>query len=136
MLIYETRNMQAMSPLLFDEIVHKALSNDARREILLALSKKEKYLTELAEELGKKPQTIDFHLSLLSEIGLVDSEWKEGKKYYSLKDKRILDFLRDRKPVPPGMRPKPPHELILEAISKLNKRLDGIERKIEQIKKG
>ena len=125
----------AMAPPLFDEIVHKALSNDVRRELLLALSRKEKYLTELADELGKKPQTIDFHLSLLLEIGLVESAWKEGKKYYTLKDKRILDFLRDRKPVPPGMRPKPPHELVLDAISKLNKRLDEIERKIDRLKR-
>ncbi len=120
---------------LFDEIVHRALANDVRRELLLALAEKEKYLSELAEELGKKPQTIDFHLSLLSEIGLVDSEWKEGKKFYSLKDKKVLAFIRDKKPMPPGFHPKPPHELILEAIAKLEKKIDEIERKIEKISK-
>lgn len=120
---------------LFDEILHKALANDVRREILLALAGKEKYLSELAEELGKKPQTLDFHLSLLSEIGLVESQWKEGKKFYSLKDKKVIGFIRDKKPMPPGFHPKPPHELILEAIAKLEEKIDEIERKIEKISK-
>ena len=120
---------------LFDEIVHKALASDVRRELLLALSKKEKYLSELAEELGKKPQTIDFHLALLEEIGLIEGVWKEGKKFYSLKDKRVLAFLRERRPIPPGLHPRPPHELVLEAIDKLNKRLDDLEKKIDRLRK-
>ncbi|MBI2579504.1 MAG: winged helix-turn-helix transcriptional regulator, partial [Candidatus Aenigmarchaeota archaeon] len=83
---------------LFEDIVHKALASEMRRDILLSLSKGEKYLTEIANEIGKKPQTIDFHLSLLEEIGLVRSEVKEGKKYYSITDRRILDFLRRNRP--------------------------------------
>ena len=79
---------------LFEDIVHKALASEIRRSILLSISEQEKYLTEIAKELDKKPQTIDFHLTLLSEIGLVDSRWKEGKKFYSLKNKEILKFLR------------------------------------------
>ncbi len=120
---------------LFEEVLHKALANDARRELLLALSEKDKYLSELAEELGKKPQTIDFHLALLSEIGLISSQWKEGKKFYSLKDKKIIGFIRDKKPLPPGAHPKPPHEIILEAIAKLEKRIDSLESKIDRLKK-
>ena len=83
---------------LFDEIVHKALSNDVRREILLCLEKKDKYLTEIALEIKKKPQTIDFHLNLLEEIGLVKGEWREGKKYYKLTEKHMLDFIKKGKP--------------------------------------
>ena len=94
---------------LFEDIVHKALASEIRRSILLSISDKEKYLTEIANELEKKPQTIDFHLTLLSEIGLVESKWKEGKKYYFLKNKEILKFLREGKPLPPGAHPKPPH---------------------------
>ncbi len=122
-------------PPLFDEILHKALANDVRRELLLALAERDKYLSELAEEIGKKPQTIDFHLALLSEIGLINSEWKEGKKFYSLKDKKVIGFIRDKKPLPIGAHPKPPHELVLEAIARLEKRLDTIENKIDRIKK-
>ena len=119
----------------FDEIIHKALSNDVRREILLSLSKKDKYLTEIATEIKKKPQTIDFHLSLLEEIGLVAADWREGKKYYSLKDKKIVDFLRERRAVPAEFRPKPPHEIVLDMWDDMKKRLDRIEKKLDSLSK-
>ena len=122
-------------PHFFDEVVHKALSNDVRREILLCLEKKDKYLTEIAGEIKKKPQTIDFHLNLLEEIGLIRSEWREGKKYYSLKDKKILDFLKERKAVPSEFRPKPPHEIVLEMWEDMKSRLDRLERKVDKFSK-
>jgi len=115
------------------EIFHKALSSDIRREILISLSKEKKYLSEISSELNKKPQTLDFHLNLLQEIGLVDSEWKEGKKYYFLTDKKILDFLRHHKPVPLHLRHKPPHEIVAEAMENFNKRLDRIEKKLDRL---
>lgn len=120
-------------PPLHDEVFHKALASDIRREILLSLSGKEKYLSEISNEIKKKPQTIDFHLNLLVEIGLVESEWKEGKKYYFLKDKKILDFLRGGKPVPLHLRPKPPHEIVIDAWDDLSKKLDRIEKKIDKL---
>ncbi|MBI4174164.1 MAG: winged helix-turn-helix transcriptional regulator [Candidatus Aenigmarchaeota archaeon] len=122
-------------PPLFDEILHKALSNDIRREILLSLEKKDKYLTEIAEEIKKKPQTVDFHLNLLEEIGLVKGEWREGKKYYSLKEKKILDFLKKRRAIPEEFRPKPPHEIVLDMWDDMKKRLDRIEKKIDSLEK-
>ncbi len=122
-------------PHFFDEVLHKALASDVRREILLCLEKKDKYLTEIAEEIKKKPQTIDFHLSLLEEIGLVSGEWREGKKYYSLKDKKILDFLRERKAVPAEFRPKPPHEIVLEMWEDMKARLERLEKKIDKLLK-
>ena len=118
-----------------DEIVHRALSNDVRREILLGLAKKDKYLTEIALEIKKKPQTIDFHLKLLEEIGLVKGEWREGKKYFSLKDRRILDFLRREKAIPAEFRPKPPHEIVLEMWEDVKERLDRIEKKLDRLEK-
>ena len=122
-------------PPLHHEIFHKALASDIRREILLSLSGKEKYLSELSAELKKKPQTLDFHLGLLEEIGLVNSDWKEGKKYYSLKDRKILDFLKEGTAVPLHLRHKAPHEIVLDAMKELNKRLDKIEKKIDELKK-
>ena len=118
-----------------DEIVHRALSNDVRRDILLSLAKKDKYLTEIAKEIKKKPQTIDFHLKLLEEIGLVKGEWREGKKYFALKDKRILDFLRKEKAIPAEFRPKPPHEIVLEMWKDMKERLDRLEKKIDRLEK-
>lgn len=122
-------------PHLFDEIVHKALASDIRRIILISLAKKEKYLSEISKEIGKKPQTVDFHLNVLAEIGLIESDWKEGKKYYFLKDKKILEFLQDRKPVPKEFRPRPPHEIVLDMWQDMKKRLDRIEKKIEKLEK-
>lgn len=120
---------------LFEDVVHKALASEMRRDILLSLAKGEKYLTEIANEIGKKPQTTDFHLSLLEEIGLVKSEMKEGKKYYFLTDRRIIDFLRRHKPVPSEFRPKPPHEIMLDMWDDMKKRLDRLERKIDELRK-
>jgi DNA-binding transcriptional ArsR family regulator len=120
---------------LFEDIVHKALASEIRRDILMSLAKEEKYLTEIANEIGKKPQTIDFHLSLLEEIGLVQSEMKEGKKYYFLKDKRIMDFLRKSRPIPTELRPKPPHEIVLDMWEDMKERLDRIEKKLDRISK-
>ena len=120
-------------PHLFDEIVHKALSSDIRREILLSLAKKEKYLSEIAKEVEKKPQTVDFHLNMLEEIGLVQGNWKEGKKFYSLKDKKITEFLTERRPIPEELRPKPPHEIVLDMWQDVKNRLDDIERKIDKL---
>jgi len=122
-------------PPLFDEIVHKALSSEIRREILLSLEKKDKYLTEIASEIKKKPQTIDFHLAMLEEIGLVKGEWREGKKYYSLKEKRILDFLKRRKAIPEEFRPKPPHEIVLDMWDDMKKRLDRIEKRLDKMER-
>lgn len=121
-------------PPIGDEIVHKALSNDLRREILISLSKKEKYLTEIALEAKKKPQSVDFHLNLLEEIGLIQSEWREGKKYYFLKDKRIVEFLKQGRVIPDELRPKPPHEIVLDMWEDMKKRLNRIEKKINNIK--
>jgi DNA-binding transcriptional ArsR family regulator len=120
-------------PPLFDEIVHKALSNELRKRILISLSKKEKYLSEIAVDVERKPQTIDFHLSLLEDIGLIKSNWVEGKKYYSLKDEKIVVFLKHRKPIPHEFRPKPPHEIVLDAWKDIVKRLDRIEKRLERI---
>ena len=118
-------------PPLFDEILHKALSNDIRREILLALSEEEKYLSEIAEEIHKKPQTIDFHLNILLEIGLVVSEWREGKKYYKLTDKRIIRFLKELRAIPAEFRPKPPHEIVLDMWDDMKERLNRLEKKVD-----
>ena len=117
----------------FEDIVHKALASGVRREILLSLVKGDKYLTEIANEIDKKPQTVDFHLTLLQEIGLVESEWKQGKKYYKLINKEIVHFLRDSKPIPARFRPKPPHEIMLEAWDDMKERMDRIEKKLDKL---
>ena len=133
--IFIVKSNTLCMPPLFDEIVHKALSNDVRREILLSLARKEKYLSELALEIKRKPQSIDFHLTLLAEIGLVDSEWREGKKYYFLKDRKVIEFIKQGKGVPAEFRPKPPHEIVLEMWEDMKKRFDALEKRLDRIEK-
>jgi DNA-binding transcriptional ArsR family regulator len=116
-----------------DSIVHKALSSDVRKKIILALEKKEKYLSEIAHEIGKKPQTIDFHLNILEEIGLIESKWEEGKKYYFLKEPKIIEFLKQHKPLPHHLHPKPPHEIVLDMWEDMKKRMDRIEKKLDKL---
>ncbi len=122
-------------PPIGDEMVHKALANEQRRAILLSLSKKEKYLTEIADEIKRKPQSVDFHLNILEEIGLIQSKWREGKKYYLLKDKRIVEFLKEGRVIPLEFRPKPPHEIVLDMWEDIKGRLDKIEKKIDKLDK-
>ena len=127
--------MPPLAPHLFDEIVHKALSSNIRKQILVSLTKERKYLSEIAKEVKKKPQTVDFHLNVLEEIGLVRGKWEEGKKYYSIKDKKIIDFLRERKGIPANFRPKPPHEIVLDAWKDISRKLDRMEKKIDKLLK-
>lgn len=118
---------------LFEDKIHKALASETRREILLALAEEEKYLTQIAEEIDRKPQTVDFHLNLLADIGMVESEWEEGKKYYKLKNKNVLKYLKKGKPIPERFRPKPPHEIMLEAWDDIKERLDRLEKKVDEL---
>ncbi len=117
------------------DIVHRALGSELRQRILLSIAKKDKYLSEIANEIGVAPQTADFHLSMLSEIGLVSYTLKNGKKYYHLRERRILEFLKDAKPLPPEFRPKPPHEIVIDAWNDLGKRLDIIEKKLDEMER-
>jgi len=120
---------------MIEDFIHKTLASPIRRELILSLSKKEKYLSELAEEVKRTPQTVDFHLNILYETGLVDSETREGKKYYFLKDRKILEFLRHDKPFPAKHHPKPPHEIVEDMWKDMKKRLDKIEKRLENIEK-
>jgi DNA-binding transcriptional ArsR family regulator len=112
-------------------VFHRALANEVRRNILLSIAKKEKYLSEIASELDMKPQTIDFHLSMLEELGLVKTDTRGGKKFYQLKDPHILEFLQNHKPVPSRFH-RPPHEMLAEMLEDIKERLDRIEKKLDK----
>jgi len=114
-------------------IFHRALANDIRRQILINLGKKEMYLSEIASELDMKPQTIDFHLNMLEELGLVETENRGGKKFYKLQDPHILEFLQDKRPVPPRFH-RPPHEATQDMLREIKEQLDRIEKKLAKLK--
>ncbi|MBI4016024.1 MAG: winged helix-turn-helix transcriptional regulator [Candidatus Aenigmarchaeota archaeon] len=117
------------------EMIHKVLASEVRQKILLLLKEKEKYLSQIAEEMKMAPQTVDFHLQMMVELGVVGTELREGKKYYFLKDRKILEHLKSGRPLPPEHLHKPPHELVLEAWEDIGKRLDKIEKRLEAIEK-
>ncbi|MBT3940710.1 winged helix-turn-helix transcriptional regulator [Candidatus Woesearchaeota archaeon] len=120
-------------PHVTNDLFHRALANEVRRQILISLGKREKYLSEIASELDMKPQTVDFHLSMLVELGLISADLRAGKRFYKLEDPKILEFLRDKKPIPPRFHPKPPHEIMNEMWEDIRKRLDRIEKKLDSI---
>ncbi len=124
-----------LPPHVFDAMVHKAFSSAVRKQILLVISKKPKYLSEIAQEVSKKPQTIDFHLKVLTELDLIETNWIEGKKYFSIKDKNIIKFLKDNKPMVPHFNGKPPHEIVAEAMTEITKRLDNIDKRLAKLEK-
>jgi len=124
-----------LPPHVFDAMVHKAFSSAVRKQILIAISKKPKYLSEIAVEVKKKPQTIDFHLKVLVELDIVESNWIEGKKFFSIKDKNIIEFLKDKKPMVPHFQSRPPHQIVEEAMKNLEKRLISIEDRLIKIEK-
>jgi DNA-binding MarR family transcriptional regulator len=71
----------------------KALSVDARLNIIRAISGKPKTLTDLSDELGLAASTIKEHLESLVQAGLIEREETDRKwKYYSLtrKGQRII----------------------------------------------
>jgi len=106
-----------------------------RREILLFLADGKRYLSEIAEHVGRAPQTVDFHLKRLENAGIVFSSTEEGKAFYELKDRSILKFLRDEKPLPGRFHPKPPHEVMEEARVEILEKLGEIEKRLEKIEK-
>jgi DNA-binding transcriptional ArsR family regulator len=117
------------------ESIHKALSSEVRQRILLVLAKDDCYLSEIANKINLAPQTADFHLNLLSEIGLVTYDWRSGKKYYHLKDRKILEYLKDSRPIPPHFHHKPPHEIVIDAWEDLSKRMEALDKKMDTILK-
>jgi len=113
----------------------KALSSEIRQEILLYLEDGEKYLSEIAEHLSKTPQTIDFHLSMLQELGIVKSLEKDGKRYYLLTDPDILKSFGSHHHRFELHHHKPPHEIVLDIKEELNERMDRIEKKLDLLLK-
>ena len=117
---------------------YKALSSNIRQEIVQFIGEKERYLSEIAEHVHKTPQTIDFHLNILSENGLIKSEEKDGKRYYTLTNDNVLDMIGPRRNKGIGLgwqRHKAPHEIVIDESEKINKRLNTIENKLDKMLK-
>ena len=73
--------------------IFKALSNPVRYAIIGALSRGERSVKELADELNKRQSLISQHLMILRNENLVRHRTVEHFVYYRLKNKSILSII-------------------------------------------
>lgn len=71
--------------------LYRALGDETRLRILRLLADRDRYLTELANELGLSKPTISHHLALLRTAGLVTVNEEGNLTYYTLRRDRVLD---------------------------------------------
>ncbi|MHA1540587.1 MAG: ArsR family transcriptional regulator [Alphaproteobacteria bacterium] len=77
-------------------VIFKAISYKTRTDILKLISKKSNlYLTDLAKKLKMKKQTLEFHLRILKNIGLISSKRKEGKVFLSYNKNKVSKCFDD-----------------------------------------
>lgn len=78
--------------LLHEQVCH-ALGDPTRLLIIYALSKQQRYVSELAAELDIPQPTISRHLKILRERALVSTTREANAVYYTLTDERIIEAL-------------------------------------------
>lgn len=75
--------------------VMKALADDTRRKIIIALSERDMYVELLAERLQLSPATVSFHLKKLLAAGIVDARKEQYYTIYSLRGETFNMKLKD-----------------------------------------
>jgi len=73
--------------------VIKALAHPARLMLVHLLSKHAVCVCELTEAVGCDISTVSLHLAVLKRVGIVVSEKRANKVFYSLKCPCVMDFL-------------------------------------------
>jgi DNA-binding transcriptional ArsR family regulator len=68
--------------------LYRALGDDSRLRILRLLTERERYLTELANELGLSKPTVSHHMAQLRSAGLVTVSKQGNLTYYTLRRDR------------------------------------------------
>ncbi len=71
----------------------KAMSHPSRLFIIEELQKQERCVSDLTEMIGADVSTISKHLDVLKNSGLVNSQKRGLKVFYSLSCPCILDFI-------------------------------------------
>ena len=72
--------------------VLKALAHPTRLFIVEELSKGERCVHELTDEIGADMSTVSKHLSVLKGVGIVRDEKRGSQVFYSLRMGCVLDF--------------------------------------------
>ncbi len=60
------------------------IGSKSRLELLRHLSRRDMYISEIMELVGLDGKTAKYHLDRLEEHGIITSNWKGRRKYYSL----------------------------------------------------
>jgi DNA-binding transcriptional ArsR family regulator len=68
--------------------LYRALGDDSRLRILRLLAERDRYLTELANELGLSKPTVSHHMAQLRSAGLVTVSKQGNLTYYTLRRDR------------------------------------------------
>lgn len=96
--------------------ITKALADENRVRVLLALKAGELCVCQISELCGLAPSTISKHLSILYQAGLIESRKEERWVFYRLPGKEATVAVR-------------------EAIGWVQKSLSGAPRAVEDLKK-
>ncbi len=68
----------------------EVIGSKARLKILHQLSRRDMYVSEIMEKVGLDGKTAKHHLDKLEEEGIVSTEKKNRRKYYSLEKEVVL----------------------------------------------
>lgn len=68
------------------------VGSKARLEILHKLTRRDMYVSEIMDQVGLDGKTAKHHLDILEKEGLVSSEEKGRRKYYSLEKKVVVEI--------------------------------------------
>ena len=86
--------MDAKTQALFDAraVIVKALAHPTRLFIVNELSKGERFVCELREEIGADISTVSKHLSVLKSAGIVEDDKRGLQVFYRLRVPCIMNF--------------------------------------------
>lgn len=85
--------------------VGEALSHPVRLKLLYMLSERERYVYELATDLGLSRQVVNLHLKRLEKAGFVESDLRleandpRAKKFFKLKEFEVSFSMEDLKEI-------------------------------------
>jgi len=87
MTLQKDQNMSARAE------IFKAMGHPARLAMVVAMGHGEHCVHDLQKVVGLDMSTVSKHLSVLRNVGLVDTEKRGKRVFYSLRCKCTLDFL-------------------------------------------
>lgn len=75
--------------------IFKVLGDANRLGIVMSIGKDARSVTEIIDSTGLSQTLVSFHLKILREAGIVETDRKGPFIYYSIKQPALLDILSD-----------------------------------------